>query len=248
MFKILSIAFAFLATTVQAGNLVTTGLDDPHVTPPARVTTDWSGPYVGLSYGQTTSTTTTTVHEYDTIECGPTNCDVDVPEHLIGNAELNALPEKVYGLPKGDPNRNCGLMTYDCSTHWDNAGNATELWLTEAITVQTAEYDVSTVTDVESFGVHAGYRWNTGVAVTGAELSTDGSLTTLEGSVGLPLGEMLPYGFVGVGQFEGSGGFVAGVGGEWMIANGFSIGAKQTFGEFGDTSTATTGLRVSFNF
>lgn len=38
--------------SASAGNLVTIGLEDPRVTPPPRTAFSWSGPYAGVSYGQ----------------------------------------------------------------------------------------------------------------------------------------------------------------------------------------------------
>lgn len=51
-----AVAALWACAPAYAGNLVTTGLDDPHVTPPASSTTgfSWSGPYAGVSYGQST--------------------------------------------------------------------------------------------------------------------------------------------------------------------------------------------------
>lgn len=50
----LAATLAALTTPAWAGDLTTQGLDDPEVTKPAAVG-DWTGPYVGLSYGRTKS-------------------------------------------------------------------------------------------------------------------------------------------------------------------------------------------------
>jgi hypothetical protein len=48
------IASLMMTTSVHAGNLVTVGLDDPEVIPPARFS--WGGVYGGLTYGQSQHT------------------------------------------------------------------------------------------------------------------------------------------------------------------------------------------------
>lgn len=52
MMKFLTLTTVLFASAVHADDLSKLGLDDPVVTPPARVSGDWDGPYVGLSYGR----------------------------------------------------------------------------------------------------------------------------------------------------------------------------------------------------
>jgi hypothetical protein len=74
---IIAAVAAMLAGPVLAGNLVTTGLDDPHVTPPATSTTafSWSGPYAGVSYGQSSHTRTYEHREEEPWEKHAYRCD-----------------------------------------------------------------------------------------------------------------------------------------------------------------------------
>lgn len=49
---------ALMTAPVYAGGLTEVGLDDPEVLAPAPVSGDWSGPYVGLSYGRNSTDST----------------------------------------------------------------------------------------------------------------------------------------------------------------------------------------------
>ena len=247
MFKTLTTTFALVATTSFGGGLsepVT--FDDAHVSEPAqRTTSKFAGAYVGLSYTGTRTTTTSEVSEYDTIEC-PTHgrhCDVPVPDHLIGNAELNALDDslKIGGT--------CSKYTSTiCADGRDADGNTTHIWTDTVTTLLVDQYDVENVTDWQGLGGFAGYRWDLGAIVVGTELYSDSKLTTFETSIGVPVGDFLFYGFAGAGQFKGFDGALAGVGAEYFVFDDVSVGAKYSTGEFEDMDTETISLRVSFQF
>lgn len=130
-----------------------------------------------------------------------------------------------------------------------------ETFTSEEIVTYLSEEEQETTT--QTFSVHAGYRWEHDFAVTGVEATASEEMITLEGSVGFDVNDALFYGFAGVGAVndddvtgDWQSGVVAGVGAEYFLGGGWSIGAKQTFGEFagGDIVTATSGGRVSFNF
>ena len=136
-----------------------------------------------------------------------------------------------------------------CADGRDDDGNTTRIWADEVVTVLTDTYNVENITDWQGIGGHLGYRWVFGAAVTGVELYSDGKLTTFEGSIGVPVGDFLFYGFAGDAQFKGFDGGVAGAGTEYFVTESISVGAKLTAGVFeDDMTTETISARVSFNF
>lgn len=112
-------------------------------------------------------------------------------------------------------------------------------------------------TSAQSLALHVGYRWDHDLVVMGVEATASEEMLTLEGSAGFDVNDALFYGFAGVGAInddavtgEWQSGVVAGVGVEYFLGGGWSVGGKQTFGEFadGDITSVTSGARVSFNF
>jgi len=247
MKRALTILALMATTSAHAG-----GLAEP--IPEARIETSGStqpsfaGTTIGLSYGRTTAELTETFETHETIECGERNCDVEVPENLIGNADIEALARKDHSLPKGDPDRNCGGMTYDCSTNWNSDDLATWVWLTEALTVKTGEYDVTTTNQSTGAGVFINHRIQRGAGVFGGEMFTDGTLTTAELSAGYAMGRVLPYAFAGAGKYDRERGGVYGGGLDWLATDSVVVGVKYTAGEFEDTDLEMITARVSFKF
>lgn len=106
---------AMASTAAFADGLTTLGLDDPEVMAPPSVSGDWTGPYVGLSYGRTTTTTAT----YE--EWARRMCDYTAPSPL--NTEDNHMPNKC-GVSELDFSSSPEIAALDTVEQWpdDDAG------------------------------------------------------------------------------------------------------------------------------
>ena len=80
------------------------------------------------------------------------------------------------------------------------------------------------------------------------ELGADGELFTAEAHLGYAFGSLMPYAFVGAGQYDQQAGTVYGAGVDLDVGANMMVGAKWTEGSFGGTETQTIGLRVGVRF
>lgn len=256
MRKLLTTAAILAATSSTAG-----GLSDP-IIPPAvpEQYSPWAGAYVGLSYGRTAATTD--IPDQYVYECaaGETEdihnnhkCVID--SHAWENSpEVQALVHN--DRPWGQYETQYRYNQPDYDGVWlggaDSFTYTTDQQIGQPeVSKPTTTTLIDTITELtneaSTAGVFAGYRWDLGV-VLGVEASTDGTLSTAELSAGLPMGEFLFYGFAGAGKYDGEGGSVYGAGLDYRASDRWMIGGKLTSGEFGDTTTETAALRVSFSF
>lgn len=126
------------------------------------------------------------------------------------------------------------------------------------------------IADFDAYGAHAGYMWDLGTVVVGAELdynnvsldvdgAEDGDLLRLRGRVGADLGRFLPYASLGVARLSSDGesetGTVYGVGADFLVSDSFSVGAEYTkhdFDDLGGTGISAEAdliqVRASFRF
>ena len=229
---LLSATILGLASTAAfADGLTSLGLDDPEVMAPPSVSGDWSGPYVGLSYGRTETTTPV----YDVcIDDG----DYSGGDKCSGKAEYSDL---TFGPGlEGTDYTQTGFMSPD------HVSSDHVFLLGEAVTIVDAQGNViGTGTTVGAF---LGYRHDFGRIVVGAEIGVNGDLKTLEAQVGLDLGKVLPYAFAGVGELDGESGNTYGVGADVALGKNLLVGVKTTRGEFGDTDLSSTLVRVAIQF
>ena len=115
-------------------------------------------------------------------------------------------------------------------------------------TEETMPDSIVSLTEDGEMGGFVGYRQTLGTAiVVGAEAGVIGDLKTLEAHAGLAVGNVLPYAFAGVGQFDGTDGNVYGGGVDVQLGS-VLVGVKHTIGEFGTIESETTSLRVGFSF
>lgn len=110
--------------------------------------------------------------------------------------------------------------------------------------------------DMDGFGVHAGYMRDFGKFVLGGELDynrvdlddTDGDadLWRLRGRAGYDLGKFLPYATLGVAQLEGDDlsetGITYGLGVDYMINDKFTVGAEYNRNDFSDVAEDELGF------
>lgn len=263
-------AFILAATSVDAGGLAPP-IDTSTPVPP--VAQNWSGAYVGLSYGQTTSTTTvTTTTQGEPIyqrQCSPTEghtgkkCSFSGHEDSAEIAALDRLnsPWRVPGFKVG---QNHDAVVYDDqqSIMWLSdpftyttavagdpvaiPGKNAENVLLDTIIPETSSISELTATEA-GVGAFIGYRWDMGV-VAGVEASSDGTMTTVEASAGMPMGDLLAYGFIGAGWYDGTQGNVYGAGADYRITDNWVGGVKTTIGEFDAMETETVAFRVAYKF
>jgi hypothetical protein len=263
-----------------ADGLTQLGLDDPEVMAPPSVSGDWSGPYVGLSYGRTTKTTET----YREWMQG--NCKGSISHNGSKCAITKGMFDDLDLKEIKDPNKP------DVTNPWNNAetgevvkyhnlkgwGNYSAIWLGDATgreytwelgenvptTAELADLEklgkggklsvtkmsetVTSVTNMDDFGAFVGYRKDWGRIVGGVELGVNGEITSLEAQAGLDLGNVLVYGFGGIAQLDGVDGSVFGAGTDLKLGNNIVVGVKHTIGEFDNTDTESTMLRVAFKF
>ena len=251
----LALAATLLMTTASHADGIQPPWVEPPITQPAPAPS-FAGFYAGLSYGRTD--VTTDIDNIHVRECqfgtkhGQRKCahggHEESPEIMAlerGNAPWN-------NWSGGDPvvyDEHQGLMYGEA----DSTFRYTTLSSADPVAVKGKDalnvlVDIITHDDStsEGAGVFAGYRVGS-TMIGGVEVSSDGTLSTAELSGGLALGSVLPYGFVGFGQYDGAEGTVAGAGVDVLIG-GFLIGGKWTSGDFGDTQTNTVGARVAYRF
>lgn len=257
---LLSATILGLASTAAfADGLTSLGLDDPEVMAPPSVSGDWSGPYIGLSYGRTE--TTTPVYDVCIDDGGHSGGD-----KCSGKAEYIDLTFGP-GLEGTDNYTQTGFMSKDAKL--ETATDRVFL-LGEAVTIVDAkgnvigtgttvgEYATGTLyrpetgetktVSIDEVGAFLGYRHDFGRIVVGAEIGMNGDLKTLEAQVGLDLGKVLPYAFAGVGELDGESGNTYGVGADVALGKNLLVGVKTTRGEFGDTDLDSTLVRVAIQF
>lgn len=278
----ISTAVTMLSGFAYADGLTELGLDDPEVMAPPSVSGDWTGPYVGLSYGRTTVSrawketrtetivTETEVPVYDTC--------VDVGGHsggdkCFGNADNINLTfgpnlgvtdnwtktgfydkDKVFLVgetvtivnPDGTTTQGTTNGEYDTGTLYRLETGKTKTEYNEEV-IETV-VDMSSKTKSNNVGAFVGYRKDWGRVVGGVELGKNGDITSLEAQAGFDLGKVLAYGFGGIGRLDGVDGSVYGLGTDLKVSEKLVVGVKYTVGEFGDTDTESTALRIALKF
>lgn len=179
---IATVLVAMTSTTAIADGLTDLGLDDPEVMAPPSASGDWDGPYVGLSYGRTSGSTS--VPSFGK-ECYKT--DIETGDR--------------WDLDLSTP----GIETIPCDTVLEYNGFYVE-------EVQVPGETVVSDTTSNEFGAFAGYRVDLGQFVLGAELGGLGDVKYLEGQAGLDLGRVLTYVSVGTAEFGNESSEVFGIG------------------------------------
>ncbi|SEP92180.1 Opacity protein [Loktanella sp. DSM 29012] len=127
--------------------------------------------------------------------------------------------------------------------------------------------------DADGFGLHAGYRYDLGSYVLGAEIDVDrldvdtlpddATVARLKAVAGYDAGRFMPYVTAGIARLEvdagaagdlsGNGGFY-GVGATYAASDRIDLSVEYLQHEFddfevlGDTDADTLSARVSFNF
>ncbi|MEL6958483.1 MAG: porin [Pseudomonadota bacterium] len=129
--------------------------------------------------------------------------------------------------------------------------------------------DTDTISaDVDGFGIHAGYLYDTGSFVIGGEfdydmLSSDDSdvdVMRLKGIAGYDMGEFMPYVTAGIGRADDETDDVDltffGIGGSYQVSDSFRIGAEYLMHDLDtddlapvtDFEVDSLSLRASFSF
>lgn len=288
MKRLLLTAVVCLASQAHADGLTELGLDDPEVIAPAS---DWTGPYVGLSYGKTdvtrsvtsmreeiiegydyreaTCTRTKNTHEgnkcrideslWDSLGIDPTSNPWDkAPFKLNDGAETGEIAKYLSGyngLWLGDTtgSHTWNIGSYEPDVAALNSSQGQDALLSverkfKADEVNTITETMNQTSSMDEVGAFIGYRHDFGSLVGGVELGVLGELATLEAQAGLDLGRVLPYLFVGAGEYDGDSGSVYGVGTDIKVTNTLMVGIKHSVGDFGNTETKTTGLRIAIKF
>lgn len=240
-------ALALVASAASAGNLVTAGLDDPHVTP-RIVALSFDGAYGGVMAGSQQTTTTYSEHTGYLRECSRGQgkwggkCTVSLDD-WNNSPELLALGEPVDGHPSnaGDLSENFrydagypGVWVADEPIQFtslsdadvlSNYGNNTVIG--DVFTVLTSEEKTTT------FGAYGGYRFAvTDMIYAGGELGyirgdgEDDALTTLEGTASIAAGNTLFTGYAGFAQMGDEDGKSVGFGADMYFNSGMTVGVK----------------------
>lgn len=127
--------------------------------------------------------------------------------------------------------------------------------------------------DYDAYGLHAGYLFDFGQVIAGAELDYnkvdlddldgDGDLWRLRGRVGYDAGRFQPYATLGVARLstdDAAGdisetGITYGLGAEYLVTDNFSVGAEYSRSDFSDVSvdgidldTDLVQVRASYRF
>ena len=129
--------------------------------------------------------------------------------------------------------------------------------------------------DFDAYGLHAGYNYDFGNYVLGAELdynkadiddiSEDVDMTRLRGRLGYDLGRFMPYVTLGAAHLSGDDidgidlsetGVTYGIGAEYLVTERFSVGAEYSRADFSDVDdidnldldTDLIQVRASFHF
>ncbi len=111
--------------------------------------------------------------------------------------------------------------------------------------------------DFDAYGVHAGYMWDLGGFVVGAELDynnvaldvdsdADGDLMRARGRLGADLGRFLPYATLGLASLSSDGesesGTTYGIGADFLVTDKFSVGLDYSTHDFNDVEG--TGISI----
>jgi outer membrane immunogenic protein len=118
-----------------------------------------------------------------------------------------------------------------------------------------ASLGYSNTLDDLTVGVHAGYRFDLGDFVLGTQAAystntadVDDARVAVNGSVGVDLGNVLPYAGLGYAwDADTDEGAVFGLGVDYRIAGGNVIGLEATYDDFGANDT-NVALKYSFQF
>lgn len=111
--------------------------------------------------------------------------------------------------------------------------------------------------DFDAYGIHAGYMWDLGGFVVGAELDynkvaldgdsdADGDLMRVRGRLGADLGRFLPYATLGLASLSSDGesesGATYGLGADFLVSDNFSVGLEYSTHDFDDVDG--TGINI----
>lgn len=127
--------------------------------------------------------------------------------------------------------------------------------------------------DYDAYGLHAGYLFDFGQVIAGAELDYnkvdldendgDGDLWRLRGRVGYDAGRFQPYATLGVARVSSDRdagdisetGITYGLGAEYLVTDNFSVGAEYSRSDFSDVladgidlDTDLVQVRASYRF
>lgn len=110
---------------------------------------------------------------------------------------------------------------------------------------------VDTLTETltqESAGIFAGYRYDMGTYLLGAEVSLVEDFNSLEATLSLPMNRFLGYVSVGAAEYKGDTGWTAGIGVDYMVSQNLFIGTKFSYAEVGSYEIKNIDLRVGVKF
>lgn len=114
--------------------------------------------------------------------------------------------------------------------------------------------------DYDGYGLHAGYLFDFGKVIAGAELDynkadldegdIDADLWRLRGRVGYDMGRFQPYATLGAarvsadlaGDDVSETGITYGIGAEYLVTERFSVGAEYSRSDFSDVAEDETGI------
>ena len=130
--------------------------------------------------------------------------------------------------------------------------------------------DTVDVGDFDAYGVHAGYMWDLGRIIVGAELDynkvaldddidLDGDLKRFRGRIGADLGRFMPYASLGFASLSSDGesesGTTYGIGADYLATDSFSVGLEYSAHDFDDidgsgisANADLVQIRASFRF
>lgn len=226
----------------------------PQISTPAFVT-GWAGAYAGLSFGRTEARTqgsetyqeeyeepVTDVCRFDGGHSGGRKCTFPVG---VGQSLFPDAPRC-----HGNYSQTC-FMSENRVFIKGATGTSYEYETGETTTVYGPEVTryFTDLVEEGDVGGFAGYRWDiTPSVVGGAEVSATDDMLTGEVHVGFPVGDILPYVAIGIGQFDGASGTVYSAGADLRVTERAFIGGKFSVGEFGDVETETVSVRVGWSF
>lgn len=252
------------ATSSYAGGLSPPIIFEPPIQAPPQVTSTWSGPYAGLTYGQTSRRVEKSIERWGhRCEHGTGSNTHNNSKCVITEDNFNTL--QVQSIT-GDPsNSNPDVVSYYGDQENLNWGDYCAIWVPEGKSYQWVTlydtgiadnpkggvYSVSKKTidflsteNNGNLGAFAGYRHEVGPTVLGVEAGFNGDLKSIEAQVGLDVDQFLPYAFAGVGQYDGEDTNVYGAGADFKVNEKVFIGGKYANGDFGEQVT----IRIGFNF
>lgn len=193
MNRITTLVILMMATPVSAGGYVAPITSAP---PVARPTQNWTGPYVGVSYGTQRTKSTRAIYEDRTVvETRPFN-KRDLHNLL---KEQGCKPGQKFNLTNGEHSYQASCQSVLNNTP-DDGWATFEVEGFDPITVN--EWTETTPVGVENYrtsestvGAYLGYRHQFhNRVVTGIEVNTDKQVMA---QAGYSLGRVLPYATVG---------------------------------------------------